>query len=386
MEQIELLLIIASLVAILSRRLRVPYTIGLVLAGVGLSLCGVQPSLHLSKDLIFTWLLPPLIFEAAFHLKWKELRPELPAALTLATLGVVLAATVAALLLVYFGGLSWHAAIIIGVTLSATDPVSVLALLKESSLPPKIHRLIESESLFNDGTAAVLFSLAPLILLGAATPQQFAVASCVAVFLGIAIGAAIGVVCLAIAGRTEDHLVEITVTMIAAFASFILAEHFHASGVLSTLTAGMLLGNLGHLGSITPKGREAADSFWEFAGFAANSIIFLLIGFDLAVWQQEGIRRIAFWTIVASVVGRAAAVYIGCIPLRLAKHAVPFKVQNLLFIGGLRGALALALVLGLPAETADRDLIVSAVFVAVAFSVVLQGLVAGRYISRQVST
>lgn len=382
MEQIELLLVIACAIAILSRHFKVPYTIGLVMAGIALSIMGLHPSLHLSKELIFTGLLPPLIFEAAFHLKWRELKPELPVALTLATLGVILAASSAAVILVFLGGQSWQTAIIIGVILSATDPVSVLALLKESSLPPRLHKLIESESLFNDGTAAVLFSLAPLLVLGTATPGQFAIASISSVALGILIGSAIGGACLLAAGKTEDHLVEIAVTTLAAFSSFALAEHLHASGVLSTLTAGMILGNLGHLGSITPKGREAAESFWEFAGFVSNSIIFLLIGFDLALWQEAGLYKIAFWTVVASVVGRAAAVYLGCLPLQMMKHPAPRETQHLLFWGGLRGALALALVLGIPNETPERTAIISAVFFAVAFSIIVQGISAGWMIKR----
>lgn len=382
MEQIGILLVIACVVAILSRRFKVPYTIGLVISGIALAIMGVRPSLHLSKELIFNGLLPPLIFEAAFHLKWRELKSELPVALTLATFGVLLAASSGAAILVFLGGQSWQTAIIIGVVLSATDPVSVLALLKESSLPPRLHKLIESESLFNDGTAAVLFSLAPLLILGTATTEQFAIASISAVTLGILIGGAVGGACLAVAGKTEDHLVEITVTTLAAFSSFALAEHFHASGVLSTLTAGMMLGNLGYLGSITPKGREAAESFWEFAGFVSNSIIFLLIGFDLAMWQQPGIYKIVCWTIVASVVGRAAAVYLGCLPLRIMKRPAPRETQHLLFWGGLRGALALALVLGIPNETPDRTAIISAVFFAVAFSIIVQGSSAGWMIKR----
>jgi CPA1 family monovalent cation:H+ antiporter len=389
MENVEIILLVillvASLVAIISRRIRLPYTIGLVLAGLLLSLVGSHITLHLSKELIFTALLPPLIFEAAFHLRWKDLKPELPAAITLATLGVVFAAATSCLVLVFFGGQSWQTALIIGVILAATDPVSVLALLKESKLPPRIHRLIESESIFNDGTAAVLFSLVPLMLIGSATVGQFSIAFVIAVALGIFTGGCVGYLALMILGKTEDHLVEITVTTVAAFASFILAEELHASGVLSTLTAGMILGNLGHLGSISTKGHEAAASFWEFAGFISNSVIFLLIGIDLAMWQRSGVANLMIWTIIASFAGRAVAVYLGCLPLHFTKKSVPLPVQHLLFFGGLRGALGLALVLGLPAETPLREQIVYAVFVAVAFSIVVQGLTAGWVIKRSES-
>lgn len=382
MEQVEILLLIASLVAIVSRYIKLPYTIGLVLAGLGLSLAGFEFTIHLSKELIFSVLLPPLIFEAALHLRWRDLKAELPVALPLATVGVVLAAIASSAVLMFLGGQSWQTALIIGVVMSATDPVSILALLKESKLPPRIHRLIEAESILNDGTAAVLFTLALSVIAGSVTAGQFMTLSLTAIGLGLLIGAAIGLVALSIAGRTEDHLVELAVTTVAAYASFIIAEDVHASGVLATLVAGMVLGNLGGRGAITEKGHETTIAFWEFAGFVSNSIIFLLIGADLTLWRSGVANSLVLWTIIASIVSRAVAVYIGCLPLALTRHRVPKPIQNLLFFGGLRGALALALVLGLPTEIPARDEIISAVFLAVAFSVIVQGLTAGSIITR----
>jgi len=382
MGQLGQILFTACVVAIVSRQIKLPYTIGLVIAGFLLSLCGVTFAIHLSKELIFTALLPPLIFEAAFHLRWRDLKPELPAAILLATVGVILAAAASSAILVYGAGQSWQTALIIGVILAATDPVSVLALLKESKLPGRIHRLIEAESIFNDGTAAVLFSLIPIIISGTATSGQFGTAFLTAVLLGILIGAGVGGVGLLLMRRTEDHLVEIAVSTVAAYGSFILAEDVHASGVLSTLTTGMILGNMGHRGPLTQKGQESAESFWEFAGFIANSVIFLLIGTDLPLWRAEGVKALAIWTIGASFLGRAVAVYLGCLPLRSTKYAVPRGVQHLLFWGGLRGALGLALALGLPLDTPNRDEIIYAIFIAVAFSIVAQGLSAGAVIRR----
>jgi CPA1 family monovalent cation:H+ antiporter len=379
-QRLEVLLVISCLVAILARKLRFPYTVGLLVTGLILASLGVAPETHLSKDLIFTALLPPLIFEAAFQIPWSKLKPDLFLVTTLATGGVFLAGLVTTLALVYLGGQSWQTAIIIGVILSATDPVSVLALLKEAALPARIHRLIESESLFNDGTAAVLFTLAPIIIAGSASAGQVVGATALAIAGGVGIGAAIGFLSLLLSRRTEDHLVEITVTVVAAYASFLVAEEIHVSGVLSTLTAGMILGNLGHHGAISEAGRETAHSFWEFAGFISNSLIFLLIGIDVFFWRQGVVAQLALWTIAASLLGRACAVYLGCLPFRRSKLAVPRKVQHLLVWGGLRGALALALVLGLPETTPDKTLITSTVFYAVAFSIVVQGLTVGKLI------
>ncbi len=292
-------------------------------------------------------------------------------------MGVVITATITGAILYYLGAIDGSSALIIGIVLSATDPVSVLAILKEFGLGGRVRLLVESESLFNDGVAAVLFVLALSIIEGSVTGQEIVSFSAVAIFGGIAVGGVIGYLSLKLAGTTKDHLVEITVTSIAAFGSFIIAEHFHASGVLATLTAGLLLGNLGHLGALSERGREAVVSFWEYAGFVANSLIFLLIGISLPAHHFSGMGAIVFWTILASLVGRAVSVYLGCLPFARTKLSVPMLTQHLLFWGGLRGALALALVLGLDADFPHREMIVTAVFYAVAFSIVVQGLTVG---------
>jgi CPA1 family monovalent cation:H+ antiporter len=378
------LLITACVVAIVSRRMRVPYTVGLVLVGTALAVNGIAPSLHLSHDLVFQILLPPLIFEAAIHLKWRDLKPVVSVIALLATAGVFLAAIASTAVLTLLSGLPWQTCLIIGVVLAATDPVSVLALLKESALPPKVYKLIEAESLFNDGTASVLFTLIPLLLVGDTSPVGIASLSLLSIGGGILVGLAVGFGLLFLAGRTADHLVEIAITVVAAFGSFLLAEHFHASGVLSTLTAGMVMANFDYKGSLTERGREDAATFWEFAGFLVNSLIFLLIGIDISLWSSSG--SLSMWlvasTIGASLLGRAVAVYGGCLPFRRTASAVPLRVQNLLFWGGLRGALSIALVLGLPPGTENREIIISTVFQTVAFSIVIQGLTVGPLIKR----
>lgn len=377
---IEILLLIACLVAIGSRRAGVPYTVGLVITGLLLSHLNFAPHIHLSRELIFAWLLPPLVFESALHLSWRDVKPQLPVVSFLATVGVFAAALITATLLVWAVGLSWPTAIIIGIVLSATDPVSVLALLKEAKLPPRIHRLIEAESLLNDGTAAALFSLAPLVIAGTAGLGSIVMLSAVSILGGIIMGALVGGCAIVIAARTDDHLVEVAVTIAAAFGSFILAEHFHTSGILATLTAGMLFGNLRTINGLTERGRQAAEDFWELAGFLANSAIFLLIGVDLEDLQPAHHVSIMLATIGACIVSRALIVYAGCAPFNRSSCAVSLSVRHLLFWGGLRGALALALVLGLDPAAPDTPVIKTAVFYAVAFSIVVQGLTVGPLI------
>ena len=374
-DRIEVLLLIAAVVAMVARRLHLPYTVGLTLTGVVLAFFHAPFELPLTKEIIFTAFLPPLIFEAAFHMHWRELRNDAPVVVTLATLGVVLAAVVTAAGLHYLAGWGWMPAVLLGLLISATDPVSVIATFKEAGVTGRLRLLVESESLANDGTVAVLYGVA----LAAATGGNVSVAGAVGSFVvtvvgGVLCGALVCGAVLLIAGRTEDHLVEITFSTVAAYGSFLLAEHFHLSGVLATMTAGVMIGNLGSMGAFSDRGREAAKSFWEYAGFVANSLIFLLIGIRLVLQNVTSVLAVASLVIALVVLGRAVAVY-GCGAFfQGSRWRVSAPHQHVLFWGGLRGALALALALGLPGELPERETIISIAFVAVAFSVVVQGL------------
>ncbi|HZO87384.1 MAG TPA: sodium:proton antiporter [Chthonomonadaceae bacterium] len=374
-ERLILLLLIASAVSMLGRKLRLPYTVGLVLTGVGLALSPFPLDATLTKELIFTAFLPPLIFEAAFQIPWQELRRDLFPILVLATLGVFLSAGVTALGLRGIAGWPWQTAILIGVLLAATDPVSVIATFKEAGITGRLRLLVEAESLFNDGTAAVLFGVALAATQGnSVTAWGVAQSFLVTVAGGVACGALIGGAALLLAGRTDDHLVEITFTMIAAYGSFLLAEHFHLSGVLATLTAGLLLGNLGSLGALTDRGRAEVLSFWEYIAFLVNSLIFLLIGIRLAHHPFGSVLLPALAAILLVLLGRAIAVYGCCALFVRSRWRVTAAQQHILFWGGLRGALALALALGLPGTMTERETLITVTFAVVAFSVIVQGL------------
>jgi CPA1 family monovalent cation:H+ antiporter len=175
-------------------------------------------------------------------------------------------------------------------------------------------------------------------------------------------------------GQTNDHLVEITFTTVAAYGSFLLAEHFHVSGVLATLTAGLIVGNVGHLGGLSAKGREAVEQFWEYAAFVTNSLIFLLIGMREAHQNFKFVWLPALIAIVLVTLARALAIYPCCLLFARSSRRVSWRHQHILFWGGLRGALALALVLGLPASIPRREEIISVAFAVVAFSIFVQGL------------
>jgi CPA1 family monovalent cation:H+ antiporter len=270
----SLLLLIAAVVAMLTRRLRLPYSVGLVVAGIALAILPFAPKVGLTKDLIFTVLLPPLLFEAALFIHWKELRRNFPVIVVLATFGVLLSAGVTAAGMHYLVHWPWLGALVFGVLIAATDPVSVIAIFKEAKAHGRLLVLIEAESLFNDGTAAVAFG----VVVALASGQQLTaleISSILAKTIGggVLCGGVVALGALLLAGRTDDHLVEITVTTVAAYGSFLLAEHFGWSGVLATITAGLVMGNFKSFGAISNRGKEAVQAFWEYAAFVANSLI-----------------------------------------------------------------------------------------------------------------
>jgi len=374
-EHIELLLLIAAIVAMAARRLKIPYTVGLVLAGILLALFPFTSDITITKELIFTVFLPPLVYEAALYIQWEELRRDLLVILTLATIGVLLSAVVTAAGMHYLLNWQWPSAILFGVLIAATDPVSVIATFKEAGVHGRLRLLVEAESLFNDGTAAAAFGIALAFALGepvtvTSTVQTLTVTVAGGILSGLLVGGGV----LLLAGRTNDHLVEITLTTVAAYGSFLLAEYFHLSGVLASLTAGLLTRNVGTLRSISAKGREAVESFWEYIAFVVNSLIFILIGIREA-HQNFIVLLIPIGLAIALVVsGRALAIYpLSALFLRSTLR-IKTSHQHVLFWGGLRGALALALALGLPPEIPQREEIVTVAFGVVAFSLFVQGL------------
>ena len=375
LSQLGFLLFVSAVVAMLSRRLHLPYTVGLVLAGMALYLLHIYFKWHLSKDLIFSVFLPPLVFEAALFIHWREFRKELPVVTLLATVGVALAAGVTALGMYYGLDWDWGSAIVFGVLIAATDPVSVIATFKQSHVQGRLRILIESESLLNDGTAAVAFVAVLGVLAGGhETLLSIGIALMVTIIGGVLIGGITAYLLMLLAGRTPDYLVEITFTTVAAYGSFFLAERYQCSGVLAALTAGLVVGNFRSSGSITAAGRQALGPFWEYVAFVANSLIFLLIGAQEAQQHFEDLWAPVLLAILLVTLGRAVAIYPLCALFARTRLKIDLGHQHVLFWGGLRGALALALALSLPEDLPRRDVIVTITFAVVAFSIFVQGL------------
>jgi CPA1 family monovalent cation:H+ antiporter len=372
---LALMLLVACVVAVITRRLGFPYAIGLVATGLGLALLGVHSPIVLTRDLVFSVLLPPLVFEGALHLRWQQFRHEAPLVLSIAFGGTLLSAGLVAAGMHGLVGWGWQAAALFGALIAATDPVSVLSLMKAHDTEPRLRFLMEAESLVNDGAAAVLFALVTAwIAGGAGGPADIALALVQIAGGGVLCGVLVAWCLLRVAGPSQDHLVETTLTVVAAYGSFLLAERLHASGVLATLSAGMLVGNWGRGRWLSEHGADAMIRLWDFGAFLANSVVFLLIGSSVASQSFAGNARPIAIGIALVLAGRIAAVYPFARLFDRTALALSPLARRIMVWGGLRGALALALVLGVPAALPEHDSLVLVAFAVVAFSIFVQGL------------
>ena len=382
-----LLLLVASGVAMAAKWIRVPYTLLLVIVGLIISPMHFLPVVHISPDLILLIFLPALLFEASWNLDFSHLRKNLWPILLLAVPGVGLAVGVIGIILHFGTGLPWAPAFLFGAMISATDPVSVLALFKKLNLPERLTTIVEGESLFNDGTSAVVFRIILGVVLGMHSAplgglfwnslrELFLV-----IFGGIMVGAVIGLLASKLTSFIDDHLLEITLTTIAAYGSVLLAEGLDVSPVISVLTTGLIIGNYGRQIGMSPTTRIAVNSFWEYAAFVVNSLVFLLIGLEIRLSTFKHVLVI-FWAVLAMLISRIVAVY-GLMPiLDRFEIGLPLRWQHVLFWGGLRGSLSIALVLSLPTTLPERSILVIMVFGAVAFSLLGQGLTMSSLMQR----
>ncbi len=381
-ELLIMLLIAASLIAMVTRRLRLPYTIALVFGGFLIDIVHVPlidapggASNWLTPEIIFMVFLPGLLFEAGININVRHLLENITPILLVSVLGVVIATAATGYGIHAVTDMPLNAALVFGALISATDPISVLALFKQLGVSKRLSVLVEGESLFNDGTAVVLFQ----ILLAAGATGDLSLSAGIGRFLvvslgGAAIGVGLGYVASRVTERIDDPQIEITLTTILAYGSFLLAEHFHLSGVIATVAAGLMIGNFGAAIGMSSRTRVALWSFWEYVGFVVNSLIFLLIGIEVHI-----LDLIAYWqpilaAIVVVLVARALAVYL-LVPIsNRFSEPIPPAWRHVMLWGGIHGGVSIALALSLAVDFPNRPLILAMTFGVVAFSIVVQGL------------
>jgi len=380
------LLFIATVAAGLFRHYSIPYTVLLVVIGLGLGelehyweALEVLQSFTLTPELVFFIFLPALIFESGLSLDARQLMKDLAPVLTLAVPALLLSTTIIGVVLWLLLGIDLTTALLFGALISATDPVAVIALFKELGAPLRLNVLVEGESLFNDATAIVVFSiLLGMVLEGteiSLLSTSEAIIEFLVVFLGGAVlGSIIGLLISELVFRLKSNVSGIlTMTMITAYASFILAEHvFHVSGVIATVCASLMLSIYG-MTRIPVNVKPILTETWEFVGLVANSFLFLLVGLSIDISILSSHAGAIVITIVVVILARAATVY-SLVPVTIDFFKLPrvsMAERHIMWWGGLKGGLAIAIVLSIPESLPGRELLISLTLGVVLFTLIV---------------
>ena len=377
-----LLFTVAAAVAIAVRQLHVPYTVALVVTGLVLGILNLFTPPHLTKQLLFSAFLPGLLFEAAFHVEFREFWRNRWAISALAVPGVAGAVVLTTVILTpaigtlhLEGGFSWTYALVFGAAIAATDPIAVIAVFRSLAVPRRLSVLLAGESLLNDGTGIVFFTLSLSLVAGATvTAVQLATDLVRIVVLGGLIGAAVGLAASQVIKRIDDSMIAITLTTIAAYGSFVAAEHFHVSGVIAVVVAGVVCGNRGASTGMQASTRVAVGAFWDYVAFALNSIVFLLIGLEVQLGSLLSSWKVILLAYVVVTGGRALVIFAMSGLLRKTRERIPWLWSVVMAWGGLRGALPMVLVLSLASTFPHRDLLVTMTFGVVMLSIVVHGM------------
>jgi len=355
---------------------KIPYTLLLVIVGVGLTFIDIR-LINLSPELILEIFLPPLLFEAAWNVSWRNLKASWFPVSLFAVVGVIIAVVGIGFPLHQFGGMPLAIALLVAAALSTTDPVSVLALFKELGASQKLRTLMEGESLFNDGVAVAIFVILADLPLGSKIIDPSSTLTLFGTFVGVGVacGLVIGFSLSFLTQRIELPFVEQSLTLVSAYGAYLLGEELGGSGVIAVVVVGMVLGNYGSRVGMNPRTRLVVSMFWEFVAFFINSIIFLLIGDQIGLGGLADHFYLILIAIGAVVASRFVAIFaLSAISNEVAKSQISFREQTVLWWGGLRGSVAIALALSVPEYIPARQEIIDIVFGVVLFTLLVQGI------------
>jgi CPA1 family monovalent cation:H+ antiporter len=388
-ELFVVLLVIASAVALVARRTILPYSVALVLAGLAISATlprgnGLAP-VEVDPDLLLFVLLPGLVFEAALKTRIDDLRGSLRAVIVLAAPGVLVSAGIVALVLHLATGMDPTLAFVVGAAVAATDPAAVITIFKRLGAPRRLATVVEAESLFNDGTGIVVFAIALTAIRSGVDIVGGVEAFVLTVVVSTVLGIAIGWLGSRVIASVDDHLIELTVSLAVAYGTYLLADRLHESGIIATVVAGIVVGNHGREVGMSRQTREALDTVWEFLAFLLTAVTFLLVGLAISPETLANAAVPIAWGFAAVLVGRAVVVYVllgGAAALLPGRTMLPLRWLHVLFWSGLRGAVATALALSLPADVPDRDLLTGTIYGVVLLTLVLQGTTADWVVRR----
>jgi CPA1 family monovalent cation:H+ antiporter len=385
-----------TLIAFVVRWVRLPLSVALV--SFGLLVAAIAPARYtISPDVVLTALVPGLVFEAAFRLHLSDLRSIVGRTVLLAIPGVLLVAGTVATVLHLAAGMPLATAFVVGAIVSATDPVAVVASMRDAAAPRRLATIVEAESLFNDGTGILLFTIALGSLHAGVDPLSQSVTFVIAIVASLALGAATGFLASRLTALADDYLLELTLTGLLAYGTYLLADNLGQSGIIATVTAGIVLGSYGRPIGMSARTQRAVDIVWEFVAFVLTALVFLLIGLTSSFAELATAAAPIAWGILAIYAGRIVVVYgmLGGLRLlarRLPMHAarssewtllgkMPLGWLHVVFWSGLRGAVAFALALALPLDVPDRGLLQGTIFGIVLFTLLVQGTSARRVIA-----
>jgi CPA1 family monovalent cation:H+ antiporter len=399
-QTVVILLVVTLIVALTSRRLRLPYTLLLVIAGLVIGFLPIFTQVHLDPNLVLFLFLPALLFEGAWNVEIKQLVADWLPVLLLAVPGLVLSLVLVGVVVHWGTGLPWLLALLVGAIVSPTDPVAVLSLLRQLGMADRLRTIVEGESLFNDGVSAAAYKLILLLLLPSlaqvvvANDTSYWAIALDALWLllgGLVLGLIVGWIVARFLRLVDEHLIEITVTFSVAYGVYILGDIIHSSGLLAVVGAGLVMGSYGRRTGMSERTREAADDVWEFIAYLANSLLFLLLGIEIGASNITQSFSSILWALGGVIVGRVLMIYTlmplhDLIARKLASrtrkparflplpHPTPSSWRPLFVLSGLRGALSIALVLSLPATFTQRNLLEDIVYGVVLVTLLGQGL------------
>ena len=382
------LLSVAALTALVVGRLRIPYSVALVLVGIAAGALLPSGAIRVTPELVLLVLLPGLVFEAALRLQLTDLRRTLGWMVLLAAPGVLISAAIVAVILNLATGLPFELGMVVGAMVAATDPVAVISTFRNIGAPRRLATLVEGESLLNDATALVLFAVTVKAITGDVSLGETTVTLAVIVVSSVAIGLAAGWLASRLMALVDDHALELTLSLVAAYGTYILVDALHQSGIIATVVAGVVIGTYGRRVGLGRKALDALDIVWEFIAFLLTAFAFLLVGLAISFGDLVGALPSIAWGLIAILIGRAVVVYglLGgaarLLRERTRQTAVPLAWLHVMFWAGLRGAVAVAIALSLPEAFPQRALLQEITFGIVLFTLFVQGTTAERVVVR----
>ena len=373
-------IVVVAGVGLLTYRRALPFSVALVVLGLAVSILAGGPLVQVTPDLVLLVLLPGLVFEAAYRLDWHHLRQSFGGIALLAVPGVLVTALIVAGILAAATGLAIELGFVVGAMVAATDPVAVVATFRRLGAPDRLQTLLEGESLFNDGTALVVFTIAIGAVGAQVSLPEGVLTFVVAIVVSGAIGVAAGWVATRVSATLDNHLLELGITLALAYGTYLIADAIEQSGVIATVTAGVVFGSYGKASKAAEGSVDTVDRAWEVIAFVLTAAAFILIGFAIADSPLIDAAGWIAWAIVAILVARAVVVYgmlggTSAVAHRVTGSApIPTGWLHVLFWGGLRGAVAVAMALSLPADFPQRALLQQITFGVVLFTLLAQGL------------